>query len=471
MYNDISALFHGRRARMIDRYRALLAGAAALILIMLLAGDTNASLPGIIERVSVNSEGVPGNGVSVNYSTRSAISDDGRYVTFVSRANNLVPNDNNAIEDAFVRDRMTRTTERVSVNSSGVEGNGQTFYPTISANGRYVAFESWATNLVLDDTNGHEDIFVRDRVLGITERVSVDSDGFQIGGYGPAISPDGQLVVFIDATLGGKTRIHDRQTKTTEVFIKDLDGKAVRVGDIGFSPDSRYVAFATDNPKIVIEDTNERSDVFLLDRQTDSIELVSVDSNEIQGNKSSRGPSVSEGGRYVAFSSESDNLGEVFAEHGGIFVRDRNLGTTELVSVSSTGEPNNSGVGSNSDISAAGRFVVFGTSATNMVPDDQSDLGEIFIRDREDKTTDRVVYDLDGNEVDSRSGASQIAANGCCVSFYTTANNLVIGTPDPFPHVYVNDLDGITFPTPTPTPSPTPAPTPSYKVFLPTVLD
>ncbi len=145
--------------------------------------------------ISANT-GVPADGVPVDL--HLSTSADGRHVTFVSDANNLVPSDTNGKWDIFVYDRITGMTERVSVNSSGIQANGDSYHASISADGRYVAFESSASNLVPGDTNGRMDIFVHDRITGITERVSVDSSGIQAnqGCGSPSISADGRYVAF-----------------------------------------------------------------------------------------------------------------------------------------------------------------------------------------------------------------------------------------------------------------------------------
>src|SRR5213076_3051692 len=175
------------------------------------------------ERVSVASGGTEGNGASLS----SALSADGRFVAFVSAATDLVAADTNGASDVFVRDRLTGTTERVSVASGGTQSNAASLGSALSADGRLVAFQSDATNLVVGDTNGATDVFVRDRQTGMTARVSVASDGTQannVSSY-PALSADGRFVAFqSDATnlvvgdTNGKTDVfvHDRQTGTTE---------------------------------------------------------------------------------------------------------------------------------------------------------------------------------------------------------------------------------------------------------------
>src|SRR5204863_349490 len=173
----------------------------------LVAGDTNGVADvlvhdrqtGTTERVSVASGGgTQGNGNSGGFFSFPALSADGRLVAFQSDATNLVAGDTNGTTDVFVHDRQTGTTERVSVASGGTEGNGFSAGLALSADGRFVAFHSTATNLVAGDTNGKTDVFVHDRQTGTTERVSVDSDGTQGNGpsAGAALSADGGLVAF-----------------------------------------------------------------------------------------------------------------------------------------------------------------------------------------------------------------------------------------------------------------------------------
>src|SRR5947207_3597576 len=187
---------------------------------------------GTTERVSVDSAGNQENGYPRPWTTHLdlALSADGRFVAFTSRSTNLVPGDTNGSPDVFVHDRQTGTTERVSVDSAGTGGNGQSLRPTLSADGRFVAFISWATDLVPEDTNGVADVFVHDRQTGITERVSVASVGMQGNPeawfLGPtAVSADGHFVGTIAEAsnlVPGDTNgtpyviVHDRQPGATQ---------------------------------------------------------------------------------------------------------------------------------------------------------------------------------------------------------------------------------------------------------------
>src|SRR5438132_6325767 len=244
------------------------------------------------ERVSVASDGTTeGNDASLG----SALSADGRFVAFDSAATERVAGDTNVASDVLVHDRQTGTTERVSVASDGTQGNGSSgllsfaFPPALSADGRFVAFVSFAANLVAGDTNGATDVFVHDRQTGTTERVSVASDGTQ----GDGTSSSSAL-----------------------------------------SADGRFVAYHSAATTLVAGDTNGATDVFVHDRQTGTTERVSVASGGTQGNGISAAPALSGDGRFVAFHSTATNL--VAGDTNGapdVFVHDRQAGTTERVSV------------------------------------------------------------------------------------------------------------------------------------------
>src|SRR5436190_3414638 len=167
-------------------------------LLVFVSGAAAQAAPGFTELDSMSSTGVQGN----QDSELPAVSGDGRYVAFASLSDNLVPGDSNGAVDVFVRDRLTGTTERVSVSSTGVQGNAGSGLlngmggPSLSADGRYVAFDSQASNLVKGDTNNAIDVFVRDRLTGTTERDSVASDGAQGSGEEATISDDGNRVAF-----------------------------------------------------------------------------------------------------------------------------------------------------------------------------------------------------------------------------------------------------------------------------------
>ena len=349
-------------------------------------------LTGTTERVSVDSGGVEGNSVS----TLPAISADGRYVAFFSEATNLVPGDTNAAGDVFVRDRETGTTERVSLDSDGIQGNAPSLHPSISSDGRYVAFGSEASNLVAGDTNLSMDVFVRDRLTGTTERVSVSTagaEGFDASAA-PSISADGRFVVFGsvapnlvagDSNGFGDILVRDRQSGTTERASVDSSGVQADGASLfpSISDDGRYVAFGSDAANLVAGDTNGTSDVFVRDLVDGNTERASVDSIGSQANGPSYWGAISDDGRYVAFFSYATNLAA--ADTNGdsdVFVRDRQVGKTVHVSLSSGGIQGNGGSDYGS-VSGAGRYVLFNSEAANLVPGDTNGLGDAFVRDLE----------------------------------------------------------------------------------------
>ncbi|MEE8315002.1 MAG: hypothetical protein V3R70_00475 [Syntrophobacteria bacterium] len=284
----------------------------------------------VTERLSVDSSGVEGNNASNNPATSS----DGRYVAFESKADNLVAGDILGFDDIFVRDRQTPTTTRVSVDSGGAEGSGHSYSPSISGDGRYVAFESNANDLVAGDTNPLSDIFVHELPGGPTTLVSVDSFGAQdvpSSSFSPSISADGRYVAFdSDADLvagdtNGKVDIfvHDRDADGNGTYDEpgpvgvstvrvSVASGGVEVYDPSYSPsisaDGRYVAFESISPDLVAGDTNVKVDIFVHDRQTGATTRVSKDSAGVKGNGNSNDPSMSADGKSVAFQSDADNL-------------------------------------------------------------------------------------------------------------------------------------------------------------------
>ena len=326
-------------------------------------------------RVNVSSRGAPAN----EYSHSVAISATGRFVAFDSSASNLVGGDTNHAADVFVRDRLARTTTRASVSSGGVQGNGDSGFVeglAISADGRYVAFGSSASNLVAGDTNGVADVFVRDRVAGTTTRVSVTNAGAQgrnlrerlgdgDGSMQPAISAHGRFVAFwSDASnlVGGDTNVvtdvfvRDRVARTTtRVSVSDRgeqgnDWSGGRYWSLGISADGRFVAFRSDASNLVAGDTNHRPDVFVRDRVRQTTSRVNVSSRGAQAKGYSYSAAISADGRFVAFDSEAPNL--VAGDTSkcwewrvrsyycrDVFVHDRVTAMTTLVSVKRKGRP------------------------------------------------------------------------------------------------------------------------------------
>ncbi len=388
------------------------------------------------QRVSVASDGSEGNNISYDPS----ISADGRYVAFASEATNLVSGDTNGVPDVFVHDRTTGQTTRVSVASDGSEGNSSSYDPSISADGRYVAFASAASNLVPGDTNYVMDIFIHDRTTGQTTRVSVALDGSQVNSASehPSISADGRYVAFTsyasnlvpgDTNNGTDVFVHDRITgQTTRVSVASGGRQANYESNNPFiSADGRYVTFYSEASNLVPEDTNEIPDIFVHDRTTGQTTRVSVASDGSEGNDQSYYPSISADGRYVAFSSDASNLvpGDTNWQ-GDIFIHDRTTGQTTRVSVASDGSEGNSSSFYLS-ISADGQYVAIGSYASNLVPGDTNNGTDVFVHDRTTGQTTRVNVASDGSQANNHSYNLSISADGRYVAFSSEASNLVPG--------------------------------------------
>ena len=408
-----------------------------------------------ITRVSVDSAGNQAIGGSFIDSFMPSFSADGRFVAFSSAAPNLVPGDTNNRSDVFVRDLSTNTTTRVSVDSAGNQGNDFSNRPSISGDGRFVAFASPAANLVPGDNNNSQDIFVRDLSTNTISRVSVDSAGNQAIGnsFVPSISADGRFVAFgsnaPNLVLGDTNNnedifLRDLLTNTTTRVSVDSAGNQGKSGSYSpsISADGRFVAFESNASNLVPGDTNNLDDIFVRDLLTNTTTRVSVDSAGNQGNNHSRDPFISANGRFVAFTSFASNLVPGDTNLIDIFVRDLLTNTTTLVSVDSAGNQANSNSGSTS-ISADGRFIGFSSDAFNLVLGDTNNLNDIFVRDLSTNTTTRVSVDSAGNQGNRGSFSLSISANGQKVAFSSNATNLVPGDTNNAQDIFVVDLTNI----------------------------
>jgi len=392
-------------------------------------------------RVSVGSRGAQGN----SSAGRPALSADGRFVAFGSSATNLVPGGTNGFTHVYVHDRQAGTTELVSVSSTGVQANSDSFTDALSADGRFVAFESCADDLVVDPPNQACDVFVHDRTMHTTSRVSVGPGGVPGNGRSgdASMSADGRFVAFASASTNlvpNDTNsavdafVHDRETGTTERVSVASDGAQVVGNSFGtsISADGRFVTFT------------RAGNVYLHDRLTGTTELVSVDSHGVQGDFVSLDSAVSADGRMVAFRSFAANL--VPGDTNGqpdVFVRDRVSGTTIRVSVDSAGgEANgNEGAFQPVSISADGRFVAFQSLASNLVPNDTNATSDIFVHDQATGATTRVSVDASGAEGNGDSVFASISADGRFVAFGSSASNLVSGDTNGIADVFVRGPD------------------------------
>jgi len=422
------------------------------------------------ERVSAGNDGAPANDRSV----LPAINADGCVVGFKSYASNLVAGDTNDKVDVFVRDRSAGTTERIP-NTPFTETNPKdnSYPPGLDASGTIVGFGSLSNNLTPGDFNQLADLFVYDRAAHVTEILTLAQDG-EGGGNVPDLPPtlsrDGRFVAF---TSGSDKLVSGDKNQTNDVFVYDRDGHTRELisltttgsepGTAGNGPsaggaidaDGCQVAFYSDASNIVPFDTNQHRDVFVRDRCAGTTERVSVTSDGSQANADSEAsgflPGISADGNLVAFSSDATNLDP--ADDNGttdIFVRDRGAGTTTRVSKRQTGESAN-GPSQYPAISGDGRFVVFQSAADNLVDGDTNGRVDVFVVEIASGAVRRVSLTSAGEQANGDSTAPQISTDGGVITFQSDATNLVDGDTNGATDIFVvsNPLSG----TPTPTPT------------------
>jgi Tol biopolymer transport system component len=371
-----------------------------------------------------------------------------------------VPGNTNGQPDVFVRDRFTGNTERVSVTSHGGQSNGDSGSPTISNDGRYVAFYSSASNLVAGDTNDVPDVFLHDRKTGVTSRVSLSSGGRQGNGLSleAAISGNGRHIAFLSEAsnlVAGDTN------GVLDVFVRDLrKGKTLRISvssaerqanDLSSGPvisfNGRYAAFVSGATNLVRGDTNGLFDVFLRDLKKGTTSRINVSSNEEQAQSeltldTGFPETISRNGRFVSFDSPATNLvrGDTNLAFD-VFVRDRWAGTTTRVSVDNAGRQLNvnSLTGPMSD---DGRLVVFWTLPDFVVAGDPFQQDNLFVRDRLKGRTSLLTVGLGGEQANDTHGGSDVSADGRHVAFWSAASNLVRGDTNGEADIFVRDRAG-----------------------------
>ncbi len=374
-------------------------------------------LPSNFPTAYLGSHGTGATTSATGYSDNPSVTSDGRYVAFASDATDLVAGDSNAARDIFIFDYQTNLVRRLSVSQQGSQGNGASNNPAISGNGRYVAFSSEANNLIVGDTNGFSDIYVVDVITGLISRVSVATGGGQANNpsFRPAISTTGRYIVFessatnLDAayTVASGTHIYIRDRDVSGSGVFDTAGNvSTRLADVdsatpasvvanassiqaAISSDGSTIAFSSRGTNLVAPATTAaRQHVYTRARTnvgtaTSGVRLISVaNTTAAEGGADSQTPSLSSTGRYVAFASVATNL--VAADNNqvsDIFVYDTaapvGVPIVRRMSVSTTGaegyDPSASGfrLGSiNPTISSDGRYVAFASLAANLTTGD-----------------------------------------------------------------------------------------------------
>lgn len=429
---------------------------------------------GVLMMISVAADGSPGNG---NTYTLPAMSADGRYVAFSSDSTNLVSGSATGFSDIYVRDTCINApvgcspiTTRVSVATDGTLANGNSRSPLISSDGRYVAFDSSASNIVPSDTNGQSDVFIRDTCAGVvacspsTFRVSVANDGSEANNDSrtASISANGRYVTFhslatnlVAGDTNGKIDVFVRDTclgadtgcsPSTYIVSVSTDGTQGNSDSFhqAISGNGRFVAFKSFATNLVSSDTNNQPDVFVRDTCagatgcTPSTFRVSVATNGSQANDHlDLLPAIDYAGRIVAFTSFATDL--VANDTNGeadVFIRDTCAGvagctpSTSRVSIGADGSQANGG-STDPAVSGDGRFIAFDSLATNLVPGGTNAPKSVFVRDtclgtsRCTPATILVSRAENGSEGNGESLDPALSANDQYVVFVSTATNLV----------------------------------------------
>ncbi|MEW6776479.1 MAG: Ig-like domain-containing protein [Bdellovibrionota bacterium] len=422
----------------------------------LIAGDTNGQndaylknlQDGSVVRVSTDSAGGQANGAS----SFNSISLDSRYVAFSSVATNLVPADTNGTWDVFVKDLFSGVTIRASTTASGSQVVGDSRRASISGDGRYVAFLSSASTLVVGDTNLVDDVFWKDLQSGVIQRVNVSTSGVEADydAISMNVSNDGQRVAFstyasnlvpIDATANIDVFLRDITAGTTVLQNTNSAGERPTGGQnlsLSASADGRLIVFSSQMIDLIANDDNRNNDVFLKNLDTGITTLISSSAAGILGNSSSEEPSISSDGRYVAFVSYANNLvAGPMNVWRDIFVKNLNDGSIVLASASSAGTPGNS-TSINPSLSSDGGYVAFSSAASNLVASDISTY-DVFKKNLATGAIEKVSVSTSGIGGNADSFMPSISSTGRYVVFYSSATNLVSSDTNAIRDLFIRD--------------------------------
>jgi hypothetical protein len=450
-------LRQGRRSAAIAAGTAAALGSAFMASVFTGAGPALGAAAGhSIVRVSVSTHGAQADGNSFP----TAITPDGRYVLFGSTAGNLVAGDAADSAGLFLRDTRTGVTRLVPVGYRGARPNADLDTAGISADGRYVVFDSSASNLVAHDTNDKSDVFLYDRKRHVTKRISVGLSGKPSSGGGmtPSISANGQRIAFASRATD---LVRKDTNSSVDVFVwNKATGKIIRVSvgpkgvqsaprppgppppygqtrdstDPIISGNGRSVTFSSEAVNLVANDVNANvSDIFVHDLDTHVTSLVSVNS---QGQQATGGyrfvgsyqpTSISADGQVITFASQSNDLVKDTRTHiSDEYVRNRRTGVTQLVEKTLDGSPSAGGA-EQSAVSPDGRFVAFASFDSNIVRGDTAGNEDVFLRDLKTNVTRRISVGRKGAEANGESFGAMLSSKAAVVGFDSLATNLVRG--------------------------------------------
>ena len=414
--------------------------------------------------------------------TSNSVSADGRYVVYTSKAPELAGNDSNGAEDVFVRDNQTKTVTLISRNPARASGNGNSFNPVISRDGEFVVFVSNASDLVSGDANGASDLFVWERsqpnTLTLISKVNVGTTSGDRASINPIISGNGQYVVFtslatnlVDGDGNAKQDVFvwERSTKTTKL-VSHANGNTNSSNgtseNAAISDDGRLITFTSDGTNLVTGATTGKQ-IFLWNRQTSGISLVSQNSAGAIANADSGSAVISGDGLYIAFTSNATNLfGTDSNAAQDVFIRDLAKNTTAAVSVDNLGAYGTaiggamaSGAFASSPVisSYGGKvYIAFTSTFNTLVATDNNTAQDVFVReiDINDSSKSRTILvsvDKDGAASGTGTGASGafggtgsfaplISQDGRFVAFASYSNNLVVSDTNGAQDIFVRDL-------------------------------
>jgi hypothetical protein len=400
------------------------------------------SLYAVVPRVnaleSVSSTGAYANGDSYN----SSLSSDGRFIVFESDASNLVASDTNGGRDIFLRDRITGNVRMISTSSADAQGTSPSTTPELSYNGNYVVFMSAANNLVTGDTNAKNDIFMKNLITGATTLVSTNTTGVQQNGNAqlPTISGDGRYVAFASnatnlvatTTSNAYDQIYLKDTVTgrTDLLSKNSSGVSANAnsGGVKSSCDGTIIDFYSSATNLVSTDTNGVQDIFTSHLTPSGYELSSF---TLGFNAGTGGGSVSCNGNKIVYNTAATNvIAGLSPSNSQVYEYDRLSGASTLVSQNSSGTAANDWSG-NSNVSDDGRYIVFISLSTNLDSSHTYASGQgenyVFVRDMKKSGAEAISLDV-ANRAQGHNYYPAISSDGSVVSYYTQVEELASGT-------------------------------------------
>lgn len=385
-----------------------LALGCALAIALLVSPPVSANYISTTTLITAGTDNKGANGDLGISGAKKTISANGNIVAFSSQASNLVPGDTNSTSDIFVFNRTTKQTELISKGLNGQSANSWSRTPSMSADGRYIAYITTASNIM---------------------------EGVACPGSDP---------------MCANIIVHDRTTRTNKLANRNTLGLRVGVslenvdGAIGpvISADGQFVAFRSSSRIISPLDTNTVADIFVRNLQANVTRVASVDNAGYTGNQRSNAFSISGDGRYVVFGTDSALVPEDTNSFEDIYLRDLQMGTTKLISTAKNGGPITSfATTDRPDISNDGRYVVFQSNASEIVAGDDNNRLDVFLHDTQTNTTQRISVTTSGAGGNDNSGQPAISGNGRYVVFTSSASNFVFGDANDTFDVFVHYRD------------------------------